>query len=309
MKVLIVASYNKGFFAPFIIEQVNAVRCQNIECEYFGIEGKGFVGYLSNLKRLKRKISEFHPDVIHAHYSLSGLLANLQRRIPVVTTYHGSDINDPKVFKFSKLCMRLSKFNIFVSKKNADASGLKEKFIVQPCGIDVENFSERTKQDAKLALGWKEKEKYVVFAGAFDNEVKNAPLAKEAISKIENVKLIELKGFSRENVANVFYASDALLMTSFTEGSPQVIKEAMACGCPIVSVDAGDVADIIKGVDGCYISKRDADEVAQNLNLALSFCGRTKGRERIIELGLTNEMVAGKILEIYKGVVNDNTEK
>lgn len=302
MRVLFVASHNKGHFAPFILEQADSIKKAGLTIDLFGVEGHGVTGYLKSLPQLNDKILEFRPDVIHAHYGLSSLLANMQRRIPVVTTYHGSDINEASVFRFSKMAMKLSVFNIFVSKKNAETAGLKEKFIIQPCGIDIDNFTERTKQDARFSLGWNNGEKYIVFAGAFDNEVKNAPLAKEAISKLENVKLIELKGFSRENVANVFYASDALLMTSFTEGSPQVVKEAMACGCPIVSVDVGDVADLINGIDGCYISERNADDIARNLNLAISFCGRTKGRDRIIELGLTNEMVVGKIIEIYKSV-------
>ena len=108
MRVLIVASYNKSRFAPFIVEQTEALMKQQCEIAWFGLQGKGLMGYLKNLSALKEKIREFHPDVVHAHYGLSGLLANLQRRVPVVTTYHGSDINDKKVLLFSKIAMRLS---------------------------------------------------------------------------------------------------------------------------------------------------------------------------------------------------------
>ena len=88
MRILIVASYNKNYFAPFILEQVEALTNEDCEISFFGLQGKGIRGYLKNLPSLKRKIKEFHPDVIHAHYGLSGLLANLQREVPVITTYH-----------------------------------------------------------------------------------------------------------------------------------------------------------------------------------------------------------------------------
>ena len=103
MKILIVASYNKGRFAPFILEQAEALKCQSCDIKYFGLQGKGVQGYLKNLPLLKKEIQTFNPDVVHAHYGLSWLFANLQRRIPVVTTYHGSDINEKKVLPFSKM--------------------------------------------------------------------------------------------------------------------------------------------------------------------------------------------------------------
>ena len=94
MRVLIVANHNKGYFVPFIVEQVNALKQLGIEVEYFAVHGKGIRGYLSNRSSLIAKIRDYHPDLIHAHYGLSGLLANLQRKVPVVTTYHGSDIHE-----------------------------------------------------------------------------------------------------------------------------------------------------------------------------------------------------------------------
>jgi teichuronic acid biosynthesis glycosyltransferase TuaC len=89
MKVLIVASYNYGKYSPFVSEQAGL----NIQIDYFPVKGKGVFGYLKNRKGLLFKIEEYHPDIIHAHYGLSGLLANLQREVPVVTTFHGSDIH------------------------------------------------------------------------------------------------------------------------------------------------------------------------------------------------------------------------
>lgn len=118
MKILIVASDKHGRFAPFIEEQMAALEARGIDILRYGITGKGIRGYLRELPALRRAIRQHCPDIIHAHYGLSGLLANLQRRIPVVTTYHGSDINVPSILRFSKIAMRLSAYNIFVSKRN-----------------------------------------------------------------------------------------------------------------------------------------------------------------------------------------------
>lgn len=303
MKILVVASYNKNRFAPFIVEQVEALKQVGCEVDYFGVVGKGIKGYLSAFAALRKRIKAYKPDVVHAHYGLSGLLANLQRTVPVVTTYHGSDINLPKVLRFSKIAMKLSAWNIFVSQRNVDIAQPMKKYILLPCGVNLPNYVEDDIYAVKQQLNWKPNKRYILFAGAFDNRVKNAKLAQDSVSLIEDAELIELKGYTREQVTALLYASDAFLMTSFTEGSPQVIKEAMACGCPIVSVDVGDVAERIKGLEGCYIAERSPHDIVERLNKALSFNGRTKGRDRIIELGLTNDLVAKKLVEIYNMII------
>lgn len=304
MKILVVASYNKNSFAPFIVEQAEVLKQLGCEIDYFGVVGKGIKGYLSALGGLRKKIKSFKPDMIHAHYGLSGLLANLQRSVLVVTTYHGSDINLPKVLRLSKLAMKLSAWNIFVSKKNVDIAQPKKNYLLLPCGVNLPYYNESEISAVKEKLNWNPNKKYILFAGAFDNRVKNAKLAQESVSLLENAELIELKGYTREQVTALFYAVDAFLMTSFTEGSPQVVKEAMACGCPIVSVDVGDVAERIEGLDGCYIAERNPQDIANKLNKVLSLNSRTKGRERIIELGLTNDLVAKKLIEIYKNILS-----
>ena len=301
MKVLIVASYNKNRFAPFIQEQADALAKVGCEIGYFGIRGKGVSGYLKQLPELKRKIKEFQPDIIHAHYGLSGLLANLQRRIPVVTTYHGSDINNTKARRFSKIAMKMSAYNVFVSQKTLDLAKPKRNFVLLPCGINLEDYPVIDKLEARKQMGLDVQKKYVLFAGAFDNAVKNAPLAQQAVALLPDVELLELKGYLRQQVALLMQAVDCFLMTSFTEGSPQVIKEAMACGCPIVSVDVGDVKERIEGLVGCWIVPDYCEEnVTDRLRKAMRFKGKSDGRNRIIYDNLTNESVASRLFQIYE---------
>ena len=322
MKILIVGNNKPGRFAPFVEEQACALQQLGCEVVFFGVQGKGVWGYLRCLPALKRAIKQHQPDLIHAHYGLSGLLANLQRRVPVVTTYHGSDINNPNILRFSKIAMRLSAHNIFVSQRNVTLAlspnslityRLKKRYTLLPCGVNIPKpWSEmQTHQVEQLTLNqWVQEKlnagvKHVLFAGAFNNAVKDPELAKAAIHELESkgvkVELIELKGFNRDQVNALMYNCDALLMTSKTEGSPQVIKEAMACGCPIVSVDVGDVAERVSGVEGCYVvSSREPAAIAKALKQALAFSGKTNGRQRIIEMGLDNEQVAKRLVEIYE---------
>ena len=356
MKILVLASDKSGKFAPFIEEQIVALQQTGVEIIRYGVTGKGITGYLRELPALRRFIRAERPDIIHAHYGLCGLLANLQRLVPVVTTYHGSDINVPSVLRFSKIAIRLSAWNIFVSKRNIaiairrkgeEAKRLSGKYALLPCGVNIPKpWSELKDQKVEqLTLNqWVQSVlskdvKNVLFAGAFDNAVKDPELAKAAVEiaqaqiednkikeninnqqhrqlesttlranqhpcAIHEIRLVELKGYTREQVNALMYNCEVLLMTSRTEGSPQVIKEAMACGCPIVSVDVGDVAERTSGVEGCYVvPSRDPKDIAQALLQAIAFTSKTNGREKIIEMGLSNEQVAEQMIEIYKQVL------
>ena len=186
MKVLVVARYKERGFAPFVTQQVAALEKLGVECRYFPVKSNGIAGYLKHLKALRKAIKEFQPDVVHAHYGLCGLLANLQRRVPVMTTFRGSDINKKNVLPFSKMAMRLSAWNIFVSIKTIDIAKQKKKYTLLPCGIDIYDLQLTDKQEARNRMRLQENKKYVLFAGAFDNTVKNAPLAKEAVALLND---------------------------------------------------------------------------------------------------------------------------
>ena len=318
MKVLVVASYNKNRYAPFIVEQAESLQKAGCKIEWFGVQGKGIAGYLKAVPKLRAKIREWKPDVIHAHYGLSCLVANLAtRRVPVVSTYHGSDINEPKVLPFSKVAIWLSAWNIFVSQCNVNIAKPHKHWSLIPCGINLPqpwNELQNQKIEQLTLNQWVEGvlakgTKHVLFAGALDNAVKDPELAKSAICNLQakmgsnKIELIELKGYTRDQVNALMYNCDAFLMSSKTEGSPQVVKEAMACGCPIVSVDVGDVAERVANLDGCYVvPTREPKDIAVALEKALAFMGKTNGRERIIADGLSNELVAEKIIGIYNQV-------
>ncbi|MGC3976996.1 MAG: glycosyltransferase [Paludibacteraceae bacterium] len=109
---------------------------------------------------------------------------------------------------------------------------------------------------------------------------------------------------AREEVATLMNAVDVCLMTSFTEGSPQFIKEAMCCNCPIVSVEVGDVKDVIGETEGCYVCKTyTVEEIVKKLKQAIQFNKKTDGRDRIEELDLDIKSVTNKVIHIYQSIL------
>jgi len=301
MRILIVASGNAGYVTPFIRDQVKSLNKINIQTEYFLVKGSGVLGYLKNLQRLKKVIASFKPDLIHAHYGLSGLLASLQRRIPVVVTFHGSDINDPKERKYSVLASKLCRKAIFVSPELANLIHFKNPEVI-PCGVDMDVFYPMDQTTARNKMKLEEDKKYILFSSSFANEVKNYPLARSAVELLDdrNVELIELKGFSRTEVSILMNAVDCVLMTSKTEGSPQFIKEAMATNTPIVSTDVGDVKRVVGNTKGCFVSLSNKEDLSQNLIGALRFKGRTNGRDSMAPYD--NKSVALKLSKLYKAI-------
>ena len=305
MRVLVVCRYKEGLpdhAAPFVMEQMRALQVTGVACRQFLVKGGGVRGYLKQLGPLKEAIGAFHPDVIHAHYGLCGVLATLQHEVPVVTTFHGSDVNDRATLPFSRMAMRRSAWSVFVSRRIMEKARPKNRFSVLPCGVDFNALQLTEKEEARQRLGLDRERRYVLFAGAFDVAVKNASLAREAVALLNDpsVELLELKGYSREEVTLLMCAADVLLMTSLNEGSPQVIKEAMVCGCPIVSVNVGDVGERIGDVEGCYLAQtREPQEIVSLLEKALAFMGKTEGREKAIADGLENCQVANELMKIY----------
>ena len=309
MKILIICSgkpsnskWSFELTRNYVHEQIESIKDLGIEYDTYFIEGRGILGYLKNYSSMIKKIKSYQPSMIHAHYGLSGLLASLQRKIPIVTTFHGSDINVKSNRVFSYIASKLSAENIFVHENQPAKINYKDKIHVIPCGVNGKIFFPLDKHEARKKLSLEKNKKYGLFTGSFENAIKNYPLAKEAIIKSSNeIELLELKDYTREEVCLLMNAVDFLLMTSFTEGSPMVIKEAMCCNCPIVSVDVGDVQSVIAKTENCYVSIYNSEELSQYIDMVLVLDERTQGRENIEKYSL--DKIAIKVFQIYKKVI------
>jgi glycosyltransferase involved in cell wall biosynthesis len=301
MNVLIVCSANAGFISPFVKEQADSLKKQDIAIDIFGIKGEGMYGYLKNMLPLRKKLHHERYHLIHAHYGLSGLMANLQRKIPVITTYHGSDVNLKKNVKYSQVAARLSSYNILTNEKLNDTLRLNSYFSIIPCGIDLDNFKPMDRNFCKQQMGLSLHKNYILFSSAYDREVKNSRLAQRAVGQLRNTELIELKGYPRSEVNLLINASELLLLTSFHESSPQVIKEALACNCPVVSTDVGDVKAVLKGVQGSYLVDYSVEDVVRRCGSILESEEAYNSRTHVKKFALS--AIAKQIKDVYLKVL------
>lgn len=306
MKVLFVVSGNHGEISPIVKNQADALVSAGAEVDYFLICGKGVRGYARNVKPLRQYLRTHSYDAIHAHYSLSGFVASIAGDKPLIVSLMGSDVKASGWYKFIiKLFAKVFSWKAVIIKSYDmyRSLGMRHAVIV-PNGVNMERFKSMKKEKCITMLGWNPTKKHILFPANVSRPEKDFALA---LSAIEQLKDVDIHTF--DNVPNAetpcwYNAADVVLMTSKWEGSPNAIKEAMACGCPIVSVAVGDVAERTEGVDGCYIvPTREPKDIADALKQALAVSQRTKGREKIKADGLTNEQVARQIMELYAKVV------
>jgi teichuronic acid biosynthesis glycosyltransferase TuaC len=324
MKVLFVCSGNSKNFdiVPFIKEQGNSLEEQNVKVDYFPIVGKGFTGYLKAGLKLRKFLKEKNYDLIHAHYTLSGWAAIIgAKKTPVVLSLMGDDaygtyISENKILLSSRFSTFLTwliqpfvKAIISKSSNIAKHVYIKRKSHIVPNGINLNKFKPELLNN-KTGYGQNGKKK-ILFLGSSSNIRKNYPLAKSAVEHLglPDIELINPYPTSHDEVPRLMNSSVVLVLPSLMEGSPNVVKEAMACNCPIVATDIGDVKWVIGETDGCYISSFNKNEFAEKLGLALKFSetkGRTNGLQRIRNLGLDTETIAKRLIDVYKNVLRSD---
>jgi teichuronic acid biosynthesis glycosyltransferase TuaC len=311
MRVLIVCSKTSGKISPFIIEQTNALKKLGVDFDFYTINSKGIIGYITAYFGYIKKIWKSDYNLVHAHYGFSGLLASLQPFKPVITTFHGSDIDIPENQKWSKVAYKLSKAVIFVHKDSPAKITHDVNNLIIPCGVNTDIFFPLEQNEAKLKMNLNSKKKYILFASRFNEPVKNYALAEEAIKELNdsNLEVLELKNYTPQQVNLLMNTVNLLLVTSASETGPLVIKEAMATNCPFVSTDVGDVKQVMGNTQGCYIALFNKSDVAAKIKEALKYSEvyhKTEGRKRIIELGLESDKIADKVFNIYKETALQN---
>jgi teichuronic acid biosynthesis glycosyltransferase TuaC len=322
MKVLFVISGNNPYHevTPFIRSQGDALAKEGVVVDYFPVKGKGAINYLRSIAPLRRYLKTNPVDVIHAHYSLCGWVAVLAAGgRPVVLSYMGDDLlgaylNFGKRSISSKLIIGLGLaiqpfLSAIICKSEQMTSKVFRKKICHlvPNGVRLDQFK-RFDKSIRQTLGMEENKQYVLFLANPSDPNKNITLVKSALALLRqpDVELLIRFKMPHDEVVQYLNAADVFVLCSFSEGSPNVIKEAMACNCPIVAANTGDVAWVLGDIPGCYVAPSyDAEDFAQQLRRALAFAktqGRTQGRVRLTALGLDAESIARKITAIYTSV-------
>jgi glycosyltransferase involved in cell wall biosynthesis len=163
---------------------------------------------------------------------------------------------------------------------------------------------------ARAMLGLKAHKKYLLFAANPQIAVKRFPLAKAVADWLArrdpSIQLLVVSKEPQERLALYMSACDALVFPSYQEGSPNVVKQAMACNLPIVATDVGDVRLVIGKTKGCHVCNPTVSEFAARITEILSPPRRTDGRDRIRHLD--SSTVSERIIEVYERVLR-NREK
>lgn len=310
MKVLFVSSGNAtSGISPIIKNQGESLKQAGIELEYFPIKGKGLKGYLKNIIKLKKFLKNEDFDIIHAHYSLTSFVATLAGAKPLIVSLMGSDVKEKKwvlllIYFFKRFFWKKT---IVKSEEMASIIGQNNVHVI-PNGVNLEWFKPIAKEEAKSKVNLDINKKYILFAANPDRPEKNFSLAFNAYNRInaKNIELIYLKNLSHDQIPYYINSSEIVILSSLWEGSPNVIKEAIACNTPIVSTDVGDVKWIIGNTEGCFISSFEPEAMKDEIEKAFEFARvkeKTKGRERIIELGLDSDTIAQKIINTYQSIL------
>lgn len=294
--------------APFLTQQLAALEARGVETTVLSVPGdptaaggRSILEYLRFVPMVRRALDETI-DLVHAHYGLLAPVAIAQRRCPVVLSLWGSDLNG-SIAPLSRFGARYSDEVIVMSP--AMASDLPVDAHVIPDGIDLSTFRPGDRTAARQSVGWTEPGYDVLFPYAKTRSVKNYPRAKRIVDRVDEriddpVRLRTVSGVDHERMPTYMTAADALLLSSDSEGSPNTVKEAMACNLPVVSTAVGDVPRRLAAVEPSVVAETDS-ALTEGLATVLRKDERSNGREAVSALAL--ERTTDDIYRVYERAI------
>lgn len=319
MKILIATAMyptaeNPGF-GSFVRSQEQCLRRAGVDVDLLVLKGRNRkLIYVKGIYELRRRLEGV--SLVHAHYAYVGVVARTQWKIPVVLTYHGSDAMGTvrqvgTISRTSQMiaagCRRLGKYcDAIVVQSRQMAGRFRDGNVhIIPHEIDFDTFHPTEINAARAQLGLSTSRRYVLFAANPDVAVKRFPLARASVAllkaKHQDVELIVVHREPQDRLALYMSACDALVFPSYQEGSPNIVKQAMACNLPIVATDVGDVREVIGGTMGCHISPPDAESFANLLGTIVQAPFRSRGREAVQHL--SGPLVARRLIDLYEEVL------
>lgn len=323
MKVLHVTNIYPSSTDPtaglFIKTQIESLTRAGVSVDVCEFRGSGIRKYLHGWKAVRQRLRQRNYDIVHAHYMYTGWVARLATTLPVVVSLMGSDLygkttSTGRHRPFSRV-LHLAFANalaLVVDHTIVKSSGMAEALLwgrrsIVPNGVDRSIF--RPISGARGETELRADGRYVLFAGNPSNSVKRFRLAEQAMAMVKltvpAAELIWITGRPAEDVAVHLNAADCLVITSSHEGSSNILKEALACGLPVVSVAVGDAAERLKGIDNCFVTRAEPPAIAEAVVAVLRSGRRSmNARQETADLGL--EQVAKRIVDIYASLQSSN---
>ena len=303
--------------AVFIARQAEYLRRAGVHVDLFPFKGERRISnYLAAWREVQSRLRHGSYDLVHAQFGQSGLTA-LPTRVPLVVTFRGDDLEGiigeggryiPSGWllrMLSRNVARRANAAIVVSEHMKQHLPLSVEAQVLPSGIDLELFRPEPQHLARGRLGLPADRKLVLFVGNPNLARKRFGLAQNAVGIVNRsipTELIAGWGRTHQEIVSLMNACDALLFTSMQEGSPNAVKEALACNLPVVSVKVGDVPLRLKGIAGCELCPDDgAETIAGALERVLRQGTRTQSRAAVQDLD--ERLLTERLIEIYRSVL------
>lgn len=305
--------------AQFIARQAESLRAAGIGVEVFQFHGqRNPLKYAKAWVDVQRLLSREHFDLVHAQFGQSALLA-LPKRVPLVVTFRGDDLqgilddHSGQITLPGRLLRGLSRTIAHLADGVIVVSAHMQPFVqngkpvhVVPSGIDLQLFRPQPQAPARERLGLPADERLVLFVGNPKLARKRFALAQRAVELLPQelrARLVTCWLVPHMQIPDYLAACDALVFTSVQEGSPNAVKEALACDLPVVSVPIGDVAERLRGVAGCELCADDKPEtVAAGLARVLARRQRVDGHRAVRHLA--EHLQTEKVIGIYHSILN-----
>ena len=304
----------------FIKRQAESLQAAGIDVEVFHFRGgQKLRKYVTAWAQVQSRLAVGRYDLVHAQFGQSGVLA-LPKRVPLIVTLRGDDLQgiiddvDARITVKGRILQRLSRWVasradavIVVSEHMRAFLDSRVHAHVIPSGLDLSSFRVVPRDVARSYLGLPSDKRLVLFGGNPACLRKRFALARDAVELLNRnggpgAELVVAWGVPHTDMPYYMNACDALVFTSMQEGSPNVVKEALACNLPVVSVPVGDVPTRLLGVTPSELCADERPEtIAAALARVLREPQRSNGRDSVMQLD--EKAITAKVIGVYRSVL------
>lgn len=309
-------------FGIIVARMADALRGRGVDVVVEQIRGDtDRRDYFRAGRRVRRSLRAFRPDVVHVHFGWSFLAANFVG-VPRVVTFYGDDLHgtvregrgESVISRSGRAISQLAALRCERSIAVSDSlraricfGAARGRCTVIRDAVDERLFSPGRRDVMRAALGVPAEELRVLFPHSLLQATKRVDLARDAIAALAArgvpASLWVVNDARPDEMPAYYRAADALIVTSDREGGPSCVKEAMACGLPVVSVPVGDIETLARAGDRAFITERDPAALAAALQSA--FAAGSGPRASYLPPELTLSEASRKVLDVYESAIGD----